>query len=173
MFAACTQLAGPLTQSYLRFPTDVLEAFREVFQAELPMTAHVGRRAIRPHAFDQGTAGMCVAGFCDTTLATPFPTGVFRWRQAQVAQELAGVFKRVRSPSSATRVMGECLCKDHPHTLRGMTLLEEGPEHYAAWKHLPALIKEGQQNAFGREFGQTPLAMRSSTPAMGSCAMRP
>ena len=45
-------------------------------------------------------------------------------------------------------------CRDHPHTLRGMTLLEEGPESYAAWKHLPALIKEGQQNAFVWEFGQ-------------------
>ena len=39
--------------------------------------------------------------------------------------------------------MGELLCRDHPHTLRGMTLLIEGPEHYAAWKHLPDLIKEG------------------------------
>jgi hypothetical protein len=28
--------------------------------------------------------------------------------------------------------MGEWLCRDHPHSLRGMTLLEEGPEHYAA-----------------------------------------
>jgi predicted transcriptional regulator len=28
-------------------------------------------------------------------------------------------------------LMGELLCRDHPHTLRGMTLLEEGPEHYA------------------------------------------
>jgi hypothetical protein len=50
--------------------------------------------------------------------------------------------------------MGEFLCRDHPHTLRGMTLLEEGPEHYAAWTHLPALITEGHQDAFGREFGQ-------------------
>jgi hypothetical protein len=50
--------------------------------------------------------------------------------------------------------MGELLRKDHPNTLRGMTLLEEGPEHYAAWKHLPALITEGQQDAFVREHGQ-------------------
>jgi hypothetical protein len=26
--------------------------------------------------------------------------------------------------------MGEWLYRDHPHSLRGMTLLEEGPEHY-------------------------------------------
>ena len=50
--------------------------------------------------------------------------------------------------------IGELLRKDHPNTLRGMTLLEEGPEHYAAWKHLPALIKEGKQDAFVREHDQ-------------------
>jgi hypothetical protein len=48
---------------------------------------------------------------------------------------------------------GELLRKDHPQTLRGVTLLEEGPEHYAIWKHLPSMIKEGKQNAFVREFG--------------------
>ena len=48
---------------------------------------------------------------------------------------------------------GELLQKDHPHTLRDIILLEEGPEHYAIWKHLPAMIKNGQQNAFLREYG--------------------
>ena len=54
------------------------------------MAAHVGRIAIRPSAFDQGTAGMRVAGFRDAALATPFTTGGFRRRQAQVTHELAG-----------------------------------------------------------------------------------
>jgi hypothetical protein len=44
--------------------------------------------------------------------------------------------------------MGELLRRDHPRTLRGITLLIEGPEHYAAWKHLPASITDGQQNAW-------------------------
>ena len=48
---------------------------------------------------------------------------------------------------------GELLRKDNPQTLRGVILLEEGPEHYAIWKHLPAMIKDGKQNAFVREFG--------------------
>jgi hypothetical protein len=48
---------------------------------------------------------------------------------------------------------GEMLRKDHPHTLRGMTLLKEGPEHYALWKHLPDMVSDGRQNAFIREFG--------------------
>jgi O-methyltransferase domain/Dimerisation domain len=49
---------------------------------------------------------------------------------------------------------GELLRSDHPQTLRGVTLLEEGPEHYALWKHLPAMVQDGKQNAFQREFGR-------------------
>ena len=48
---------------------------------------------------------------------------------------------------------GEFLRKDHPQTLRGVTLLEEGPEHYAIWRHLPAMITDGQQDSFVREYG--------------------
>ena len=48
----------------------------------------------------------------------------------------------------------ERLRSDHPQTLRGVTLLEEGPEHYAIWKHLPDMIRDGKQNAFVREFGR-------------------
>jgi ubiquinone/menaquinone biosynthesis C-methylase UbiE len=53
---------------------------------------------------------------------------------------------------SLTR-LGKLLTKGHIQSLRGITLLEEGPEHYAIWKHLPAMIKDGQQNAFLREYG--------------------
>ncbi len=60
---------------------------------------------------------------------------------------------------------GELLRKDHPQTLRGVTLLEEGPEHYAIWKHLPAMIKEGKQNAFVREFGCKLFEYRDRNPA--------
>ncbi|HEX5905324.1 MAG TPA: methyltransferase [Candidatus Nitrosocosmicus sp.] len=49
--------------------------------------------------------------------------------------------------------LGELLKKDHPHTLQGVLLLEEGPEHYQIWKHLPQMIKDGQQNAFSSEYG--------------------
>jgi hypothetical protein len=34
-----------------------------------------------------------------------------------------------------------------------MARLEEGPQHYALWKHLPDMIRDGKQNAFVREFG--------------------
>jgi len=49
---------------------------------------------------------------------------------------------------------GKLLQKDHPQTLRGITLLEEGNEHYSIWKHLPAMIIDGKQNAFLREYGK-------------------
>jgi hypothetical protein len=64
--------------------------------------------------------------------------------------------------------MGEWLRRDHPHSLRGMTLLEEGPEHYAAWKHLPALITKGQQNAPLREFGQPMVEYAAQHPSDGA-----
>jgi O-methyltransferase len=38
-------------------------------------------------------------------------------------------------------------------TLRGVALLEEGPEHYAAWKYLCDILRDGQQDGFVREFG--------------------
>ena len=49
---------------------------------------------------------------------------------------------------------GDLLRSDHPQTLRGVTLLEEGPEHYALWRHLPDMVRDGKQNAFVREFGR-------------------
>lgn len=48
---------------------------------------------------------------------------------------------------------GALLRADHPQSLKYMALLEEGPEHYALWRHLPQMIRDGKQNAFVREFG--------------------
>lgn len=50
--------------------------------------------------------------------------------------------------------MGELLRSDNAQTLRGIALLEEGPEHYAIWKHLAAMVKDGKQDGFVREFGR-------------------
>jgi hypothetical protein len=49
--------------------------------------------------------------------------------------------------------LGELVRKDHPQTLRGVILLEEGPEHYAIWKHLANMVRDGKQDGFIREFG--------------------
>ena len=59
---------------------------------------------------------------------------------------------------------GEFLRADHPETLRGIILLEEGPEHYAIWRHLPDMIRDGKQNAFVREFGQMAFEHAARSP---------
>src|SRR5437870_4372761 len=56
--------------------------------------------------------------------------------------------------SFALTACGEYLRSDHPQTLHGVALLEEGPEHYAAWKHLCTILRDGQQDGFVREFGR-------------------
>jgi hypothetical protein len=65
-----------------------------------------------------------------------------------------GLLKEDHNRRFSLTPMGELLRSDHPQTLRGVTLLEEGPEHYAIWKHLTAMVKDGKQDGFVREFGQ-------------------
>jgi len=48
---------------------------------------------------------------------------------------------------------GQMLLPDHPQSLQAMLLLEEGPAHYAIWKHLPAIVRDGVQDGFSREYG--------------------
>ena len=61
--------------------------------------------------------------------------------------------------------IGAIVRKDHPHTLRGVLLLEEGPEHYAIWKHLVSMVKDGKQDGFVREFGDKLFDYVAKTPA--------
>jgi len=53
----------------------------------------------------------------------------------------------------ASSAAGELLRLDHPQSLRYRVLIAEGPEHYAIWKHLPDIIRDGKQDGFIREFG--------------------
>jgi hypothetical protein len=48
---------------------------------------------------------------------------------------------------------GAVLCTDAPGSLRYMAMLEGGPEHWAIWRHVAAMVREGRQNAFLREYG--------------------
>jgi hypothetical protein len=65
-----------------------------------------------------------------------------------------GLLREDRHRNFSITSMGELLCRNNPQTLRGVALLEEGPEHYAIWKHLTAMVKDGKQDGFVREFGQ-------------------
>ena len=49
---------------------------------------------------------------------------------------------------------GAILRTDAPGSLRYMAMLEGGPEHWAIWKHVPAMVRDGRQNAFMREYGE-------------------
>lgn len=55
--------------------------------------------------------------------------------------------------SFAVTGKGELLTDNHPHSLRGVVLLEESPEHYALWTHLPEFVRTGEQGAFEEEHG--------------------
>jgi hypothetical protein len=61
-----------------------------------------------------------------------------------------GLLRQELNHDFSITTQGELLRKDHPKTLRGIILLEEGPEHYAIWKHLPDMIMDSKQDAFIR-----------------------
>jgi hypothetical protein len=69
-----------------------------------------------------------------------------------------------RGRSFSTTPAGEVLRSDHPHSLRGLALLVNGPEHYALWKHLPAIVRDGGQNGFLREYGLTGFEYAAQDP---------
>ncbi len=65
-----------------------------------------------------------------------------------------GLLQQDEAKKFAITEAGTFLHADHPQSLRAMTLLEEGPEHYALWKHLTDMVRDGKQNAFVREYGR-------------------
>jgi hypothetical protein len=78
------------------------------------------------------------------------PTLLYRLLRAQAA---IGLLEEDGARGFALTDKGEHLRSDHPQSLKPMARLEEGPQHYALWKHLPAMVRDGKQNAFVREFG--------------------
>ena len=62
---------------------------------------------------------------------------------------------------------GALLREDHQHSLRATALLEEGPEHYAVWKHLVDMVRDGRQNGFVREFGTMGFDYARANPSYG------
>ena len=88
------------------------------------------------------------------TLATELnadPTLLYRLLRAQAA---IGLLEEDGSRGFVLTENGDLLRSDHPQSLKPLARLEEGPQHYALWKHLPAMVQDGRQNAFVREFGR-------------------
>jgi O-methyltransferase domain/Dimerisation domain len=78
-----------------------------------------------------------------------------------------GLVRELQGKSFLLSSKGALLRRDHPGTLRGVTLLEEGPVHYALWQHLPDMIRDGRQNAFEREFGRMAFDYAAEDQAYG------
>lgn len=76
-----------------------------------------------------------------------------------------GFLNEKNDQSFSITPLGDLVRKDHPQTLRGVILLEEGPEHYAIWKHLGDMVKDGKQDGFMREFGLKIFDYISQNPA--------
>jgi SAM-dependent methyltransferase len=79
------------------------------------------------------------------------PVLLYRLLRAQAA---IGLLVEHEGRSFSLTEGGDLLRSRHPRSLNPMARLEEGPQHYALWKHLPAMIRDGKQNAFLREFGE-------------------
>jgi hypothetical protein len=80
-------------------------------------------------------------------VSTPF---LYRLMRALAS---IGVLTENDSRAFATTELGSLFQSDHPQTLRYRVLTAEGPEHYAIWKHLPDIVRDGRQDGFIREFG--------------------
>ena len=78
-----------------------------------------------------------------------------------------GLLCRHDTQSFSVSEAGEVLRSDHPESMRDALLLREGPEHTAVWKHLPAIIRDGKQDGFVREFGATAFVHADREPSYG------
>jgi len=90
------------------------------------MATDLGRVAVRPRAFNQGPAGMAIAGLGDASLEAPWATGRFRGRQAQITHQLFGVgqAREVASCGDGRDRHGELYT---PQRLEGLNYRGEAP----------------------------------------------
>jgi hypothetical protein len=79
------------------------------------------------------------------------PTFLYRLLRAESA---IGLLEEDDARGFVLTEMGGLLRSDHPQSLKAVARLAEGPQHYAIWKHLPAMVREGKQNGFLREFAR-------------------
>ena len=83
------------------------------------------------------------------------------------AQAAIGLLDHDASDRFSLTASGDLLRAGHPQSLAAMARLEEGPQHYALWKHLPAMVRDGRQNAFMREFGRMAFDHARTDPDYG------
>ena len=76
-----------------------------------------------------------------------------------------GVLEELPGRRFALSEAGKLLRAEHPQSLRGILLLVEGPEHTAIWKHLMAIVRDGKQDGFVREYGRTAFEHAAKEPS--------
>jgi O-methyltransferase domain/Dimerisation domain len=91
------------------------------------------------------------AGYLASTIGAD-PTLLYRLLRALSS---VGLLREDGEAGFSITAGGRILRADHPQSLRAMALLEEGPVHYATWRHLPEMIRSGVQDGFRYEFGMT------------------
>lgn len=99
--------------------------------------------------FERLADGPCSAGEAAEALHLD-PENTYRLLRALASLDL---LDERPDGSFALTEKGEVLTDDHPRSLRGVALLEESPEHYALWTHLPEFVRSGEQGAFEEEHG--------------------
>lgn len=92
------------------------------------------------------------------------PAMTYRLLRALAALEL---LQEETPRSFAATEAGRMLRGDHPQSMRDALLLREGPEHTAVWKHLAAIVTDGRQDGFVREFGSTAFEYTAISPSYG------
>ena len=75
-----------------------------------------------------------------------------------------GLLDETGGENFALTERGAVLRSDAPGSLRYMAMLEGGEEHWAIWKYVPAMIRDGRQNAFLREYGEMAFDRARSNP---------
>ena len=104
---------------------------------ELGIFDHVVRETAKPS--EAVAAELCVD-----------PALLYRLMRALAS---IGLLVENESRGFSTSEVGDLFRSDHLQSLRYRILINEGPEHYAIWKHLADMIRDGKQDAFVREFG--------------------
>jgi hypothetical protein len=98
VFPSSGQLSVALAPPPLGFPTEILDGFGPLCQAQPELTTDLGRVAVGPGAFAQGPTGMAIARVGDAALMPPLTTGICRRDQPQRTHE----WSRVIEPGEAS-----------------------------------------------------------------------
>lgn len=89
------------------------------------------------------------------------PTLLYRLLRALAS---LGLLTEIPGQRFSLTERGAVLRTDAPESLRYMAILEGGREHRAIWNHVPAMVRDGRQNAFMREYGQMAFAHARANP---------